>query len=311
MRFRYDDQIESQPAAVAAVLARAAPRLDRSRPLIFAGQGTSLHAARVAAAWTGFPAQAFEAHDLAHRLPVPADAQVVVISHSGRGATSALLAKARAAGARTIAVCGDSADVDADEVVRTCPPETAQTHSVSYTTALAALGKMLQLDLALAPALLRDALALPAPVGEARRLASCKALLVAGFGLDAIAAAECALKLKEAAFVWAEGLPVEQALHGPQAALQVGMGAILFPRQGDTKRRSAAHHVPGSSNGTESLDRLRALCDGLGVPVAEVRVPPCPETLRPLVAIVDAQRLAAELARMTGGDPDASRNVTR
>jgi glucosamine--fructose-6-phosphate aminotransferase (isomerizing) len=296
LSFRYDQQIASQPVAVEAVLQRAVQRLLRTGPLIFAGQGTSLHAARVAAAWAGFPAQAFEAHDLAHRLEIPANAEVVVVSHSGGGATSALLAKARAAGARTFAVCGEAARVDADEVVRTCPQETAQTHSASYTAALAALGRMLGADLAAVPSLLRDALALPAPVEEARRLLACRSLLVAGFGLDAIAAAECALKLKEAAFVWAEGLAVEQALHGPQAALQAGMGAILFP--------------PASDDGG-STGRLRALCGRLGVAVVEVRVPPCPEQLRPFAAIVDAQRLAAEIARLNGGDPDASRNLTR
>jgi len=52
VRFRYDAQIESQADAVAAVLRRTAPRLDLARPLLFSGQGSSLHAARVAAAWS-------------------------------------------------------------------------------------------------------------------------------------------------------------------------------------------------------------------------------------------------------------------
>src|SRR5204863_4091471 len=72
VRFIFDDQIASQPAAVQAVLDRPAPpRLDPSKPVIFAGLGTSLHAARVAAAWAGFPAQALDAHELALRLPIP------------------------------------------------------------------------------------------------------------------------------------------------------------------------------------------------------------------------------------------------
>ena len=293
MKFRYDMQIESQPDAVEAVLRRPVPRLDSSRPLLFCGQGTSLHAARVAAAWAGYPALAVESHDAALRTAVPPGAQVVVVSHSGGGFTPAVLRKARAAGAATFAICSDAAPADADHVVRTCPPERAQTHTVSYVTALAALGQMLGLDLSSAPGLLRDALAEPAPVDAARRLAAKDPLLVTGFGFDAIAAAEAALKLKEATFQWAEGLSVEQALHGPQAALHPRMGAVLFNPDDDDGGRTA---------------RLRELCVTVGVEVVDIRVARCSEAVRPLVSIVPAQRLAAEIARLTGGDPDRSRN---
>ena len=294
MRFLYDEQIDSQPDAVQAALSREAPRLDLSRPLLFAGLGTSLHAARVAAAWAGFPAQALDAHELALRLPVPRGAQVVVVSHGGTGPfAAAVLAKARAAGAQTFAVVGEGAPrLLADVVLRTCPQERANTHSVSYLTALAVLGRMVGLELSAAPGLLREALAQPAPIEEAQRLASCDPLLVAGFGLDAISAGEAALKLKEATFQWAEGFAVEQALHGPHAALRAGMGAILIPPATDDKGRTAA---------------LRAFCEKRGVAVVEPRIVDCAEPLRPLIAAVPLQRLAAELARLCGGDPDRSR----
>ena len=293
MSFLYDAQIESQPDAVRAALSREAPLLDLSRPLLFAGLGTSLHAARVAAAWAGFPARALDAHELALRLPVPRGAQVVVVSHGGTGPfAAAVLAKARAAGAQTFAVLGEGAPrLLADVVLRTCPQERANTHTVSYLTALAVLGRMLGLELSAAPDLLREAVAQPAPLEEARRLASCDPLLVAGFGFDAISADEAALKLKEATFKWAEGLAVEQALHGPHAALRAGMGAILIPPAADDQGRTAALH---------------AVCEKRGVAVVEPRLVACAELLRPLIAAVPLQRLAAELARLCGGDPDRS-----
>ena len=292
MKFVYDDQILSQPDAVEAVLQRPAPSL--KQPLIFAGLGTSLHAARVAAAWAGYPAVALDAHELALRLPIPRDAQVVVVTHGGKGPfAAAVLAKARAAGARTFAVIGEHAPaLAADEIVRTCAAERAETHTVSYLTALAALGRMLGLDLSPAPRLLDEALALPAPVEEARLLAGCDRLLLTGFGLDAIAASEGALKLKEATFQWAEGMAVEQALHGPHAALGKGMGAIVIPPARDDAGRTAA---------------LKALCSKRGVAVVEPRFPACDEHLRPLVVAVPLQRLAAEIARLNGGDPDHSK----
>src|SRR5439155_9889980 len=116
------------------------------------------------AAWTGHPAVAVEAHELALRAAIPSGAQVVAISHSGGGFTAAVLRNAREAGAQTFAVCAEGVRVDADVVLPTCPPEQAQTHSVSYVTALAALARMLGLDVSEAPRLLRAAVALPAPI---------------------------------------------------------------------------------------------------------------------------------------------------
>ena len=295
MRFLFDKQIESQPGAVQAVIDRPAPpRLDPSRPLLFAGLGTSLHACRVAAAWAGFPAAAIDAHELALRIDVPPDAQVVVVTHGGKGPfASAALAKARAAGARTFAILGEHAPaLDADVLLRTCPRERAETHTVSYLTALAVLGRMLGLDLSEGPRLLREALAAPAPVPQASLLADCDPLLLTGFGLDAVTAAEGALKLKEATFKWAEGMPVEEALHGPHAALRKGMGAILILPASDDAGRTEA---------------LRTLCEERGVTTVVSDAPLCPDALRPLVAVVPLQRLTAELARLCGGDPDHSR----
>jgi glucosamine--fructose-6-phosphate aminotransferase (isomerizing) len=297
MRFLFDEQIAAQPDAVQAVLDRPAPPpLDPARPALFAGLGTSLHACRVAAAWSG--GRAVDAHELALRLPLTAADQLVVVTHGGAGRfAAACLAKARSASARTIAIVGESApEPQADLVLRTCAQERASTHSVSYLAALAVLGRMLRVDLSPAPRLLREALAEPAPTAVAERLARREPVLVAGFGLDAITAAEAALKLKEATFIWAEGLSVEQALHGPPAAMRAGMAALTF--------------TPALEDGGRT-QALRELCSALGVENItcgttneDLRFPQCAEHLRPLVSVVPMQRLAAELARITGGDPD-------
>jgi glutamine---fructose-6-phosphate transaminase (isomerizing) len=53
MHFALDDQIASQPAAIRTLLEHLqVPPLDRDRPVIFTGIGTSLHACMVAAQWT-------------------------------------------------------------------------------------------------------------------------------------------------------------------------------------------------------------------------------------------------------------------
>jgi glucosamine--fructose-6-phosphate aminotransferase (isomerizing) len=116
LRFALDDQIAAQPEAVARIVSREMPRLDASRPVVFTGIGTSLHAARVAAAWTWLVsggrvrATAVDAHHLALCYPLTADDQVVVISHRGyKRYPQAALAKAKAAGATAIAIVGADA----------------------------------------------------------------------------------------------------------------------------------------------------------------------------------------------------------
>lgn len=305
MRFLYDEQVAAQPDAVAAVLLRDIPALDPLRPVIFAGLGTSLHACRVAAAWhatSGYGALAVDAHELALSLPIRRSDQVVSVSHGGGRFAAAVLAKARAVGALTIAVVGEGARKPvADHVLRTCPEERAGTHTVSYLTALATLGLLLRdrhLTAALrsVPALLREALELAAPVDAAQRLVGREPVLVTGFGLDAITASEAALKLKEATYLWAEGTSVELALHGPPAAMRAGMGAIsLTPAQDDGGRTEALRAV---------LGKLAVETVTCGSDDEELRFPGCDPLVRPLIAAVPLQRLAAAIARLTGTSPD-------
>jgi glucosamine--fructose-6-phosphate aminotransferase (isomerizing) len=224
------------------------------------------------------------------KLEVPRGAQVVAVSHGGKGFIDKVLAKARKAGAQTFAIAGEDApEPQADVVLRTCPNERAQTHSVSYLTALAVLARMLGRDVSQSPRLVREALNAPAP--QAGKLQGRSPVLVAGFGLDAVTASELALKFKEACFVWAEGMSVEQALHGPHFALNARMGAVLFQAEDDGGRTS----------------ELWLRCDRAGVATLMLPSPRCDETLRPFVQAVAAQRLAAELARLTDGDPDTAR----
>ena len=72
------------------------------------------------------------------------------------------------------------------------------------------------------------------------------------------------------------------------------MAVVLFPPALDDGGRSGF---------------LKELCRTLRVDVVELAILECAEALRPLVSVVPAQRLAAELARLTDGDPDRSRNA--
>ncbi len=325
IHFALDDQIASQPEALRALLAGIdAPILDPERPVLFSGIGTSLHACRVAAWWTAalsggtLRPSAVDAHDLALAAPLTPRDQIVVVSHRGtKRFPNAVLARARELGAATIAIVGQGAPaVVADHVVRTCPDERAGTHTVSYLTALAALGRIVagligptaaamefSAALGTVPDAVARTLALPAPVEAARRLSGREPLLLAGAGLDTITAQEAALKLKEGTYTWAEGLGVEFALHGPPAALRASMGAVTITPAAGTDDGGRTQALRGLLHDLS----VAALTCGDGANSADEDLPfaPVPPLLRPFVAIVPLQRLTAEFARLAGTNPDA------
>ncbi|MDG7013918.1 MAG: hypothetical protein JRN11_00755 [Nitrososphaerota archaeon] len=318
-RFNFDNQVASEPQAVKELIERIeVPELDPERPLLFTGIGTSLHACRIAAAWaTRLSAGkirpvALEAHELGLRGPIRSEDQVVVVSHRGTKIyPNMVLSRAKGVGALTILVTGFGVEHPmGDWVLRTCRDETASTHSVSYVTALAALGLLVaplageggrEFKAALynIPEAMEKTLALPIPPSIAKNLTSSTHILLTGFGLDEITAEEAALKLKEGTYVWAEGMSVEFALHGTPAAFQKGMAAIMI--------------TPGEDDGGRHL-ALRGLLEEVGVKVfscgneseSDLRfIGENPLTM-PFVSIIPLQRLVGELARTRGTNPDTT-----
>ena len=153
------DAIVAQPALVERVLesqrgaiGRAADAAAAKKRIIFAGIGTSLHAALVAEHFlrhvTGGRAEAraeqpFELMN--YPLALSADDAVVVITHTGTTSYNIeVLRAARAAGALTIAVVGEASGegTGAAEIrIETCEQEVCFAYTKSYTTALAALAQ--------------------------------------------------------------------------------------------------------------------------------------------------------------------------
>ena len=320
-RFAYDDQLASMPAVVAGILSRTDwPKLDMSRPVLFAGIGTSLHAARVAADWVTQLTQGrvralgVDAHDLGSgALPLLPQDQVVVISHRGKKIyPNASLKRARALGCFTISIVGEAAPgQDADVTIRTCANETAGTFSVSYLASLAAL---LRVTLASLPAeatvveraLSKLSAAIAASLSRTpdaklvKAFAARTPILITGFASDLFTAQEAALKIKEGAWLWTEAMSPEFAIHGTPASFHAGMSAIVM--------------LPASDDGGRStllIDVLERL--GLGIVatcgLAEAgadlafAAPPHP-LLRPFLAILPFHLLTAELARLLKTDPD-------
>ncbi len=319
-QFQYDDQIAAQPAAIRELLAQdGAQPLDPKRPIVLTGEGTSLHACRVAATWIAqlssgtIRPSAIDTHSLALTGALRADDQIVVVSHRGnKRFPNEVLQRARSVGAATVCVTGQGQEpIEADTVVRTCPQETAATHTVSYICALVALARMalplaetdhasvFEQAIAELPDTLAATLTLPAPTAVAERLANQAPILCAGFDLDAVSADEAALKIKEGTYRWAEGMSLEQALHGPVAVYGEGTAAVIFEPAGDDGGRCSDLI---RTAGEVGMDVIRC---GPG----EVELPyyDASPWIRPLTSIVPIQRVVAEMARLSGTNPDTIR----
>jgi glutamine---fructose-6-phosphate transaminase (isomerizing) len=130
-------------------------------------------------------------------------------------------------------------------------------------------------------------------------LAATPRLAVIGRGANYATAFEAALKLKELAGIAAEPASPADFLHGPIALVDTGVPVLAFaldgPARAPVAEVLAAVHARGG--------RAVVVGDGDGGDAALV-VERVPEWLSPLVAVLPAQRLAAELAARRGGDVD-------
>jgi glucosamine--fructose-6-phosphate aminotransferase (isomerizing) len=296
---RMRETMRGQPAELArlldddAAVADVAGRL-RGREVLVVGTGTSWHAANQGARllrMAGVPATAAQSSEVALEDPGPAPGSVLVaLTHTGRRKrfTAAAIDRAREQGAEVVQISGQGVE-DADLVT------VAQERSAAYTAShLGALLRLAQLARALGADLgaldrVPDAVdrALSAPLGlgaPPERL-----MELTGGGINAWTAAEGALKIREAAYVASEGLPVEQFLHGPAVALGPADRLVVLDGGGPWSAR---------------LREVADLLEGSGTPVTRVEEASLGEALSIFPLTVAVQRVALETAEALGIDPD-------
>ncbi len=125
-------------------------------------------------------------------------------------------------------------------------------------------------------------------------------------------ALEGALKLKELAYVSAEGFPAGEIKHGPIALIEQGTPVVvLAPRHAlqaklinniQEVRARGARTIVIATDGDESV-----------TPYADhvIRIPDTKSLLTPLLMLVPMQVLSAEIARARGLDVDQPRNLAK
>ena len=161
-------------------------------------------------------------------------------------------------------------------------------------------------ELTALPSAVATVLADDGPPGAlAQAWAEYERLLVTARGLAYAAALETALKVKETARIFAEGMSIADLMHGPIATVSAELPVL---------------HIDGSdptaAEGRELVERLRTLEAPVATcaPHADSTLPMpsgLSEVLYTIVATVRGQQLARHLSLARGLDPDHPSGLTK
>jgi glucosamine--fructose-6-phosphate aminotransferase (isomerizing) len=307
--------------------------------------GTAYHSGLVAKYaiehWCRLPVEVELASEFRYRDPVlDRDTLVVAISQSGETAdTLEAVRHAREQKARVLAICntnGAQIPRESDAVLYThAGPEIGVAATKTFLAQIAA-NYLVGLALAQArgtkypdevarefaelestPAAVRKVLGTVDQVREiGARIAQSKAVLFLGRHVGFPVALEGALKLKELAYMHAEGFAAGELKHGPIALIEQDLPVVVVM---PSPKGRAVLHAKLVSNISEIQARgARTIViaeegDEAVRPFADelIEIPAMPTLLQPLVATVPLQVLAAEIARQRGFDIDKPRNLAK
>ncbi|MER5627226.1 sugar isomerase [Streptosporangium sp. NPDC002544] len=245
------------------------------------GCGTSLYMAQAYAVLRERSGQGETDAFAASELPARRYDRLVAITRSGT-TTEVLHALGAAGDIPTVAVTADPATPVSGLAETVIALEFADERSVVQTRFATSGLALLRAHLGEAPADLaaqaEAALAAPLPEGALSR----RQFTFLGSGWTNGLAQEAALKLRESALAWSEAYPAMEYRHGPISIAD---------------ENSLVWFFGGPKELREELTRTGALTTA-----AE---------LDPLADLVRAQRLAVELSRSRGLDPDSPRNLSR
>ncbi|MDT4988492.1 MAG: hypothetical protein QOI74_2586 [Micromonosporaceae bacterium] len=307
--------------------------------------GTAYHAGMVAKYaiehWTRIPCEVELASEFRYRDPVlDRSTLVVAISQSGETMDTLMaLRHAKQQKARVLAICntnGSTIPRESDAVLYThCGPEIAVASTKAFLTQLAACylvglhlahvrGVMYADEVTAVVDQLRETpskvervLEQMEPVRKlARDLSGARSVLFIGRHVGFPVALEGALKLKELAYMHAEGFAAGELKHGPIALIEDGTPVICVVPSARGRgvirdkvisniqevRARGARTVVIAEEGDEAVARY---ADHLIV------VPSTPTLLAPLVTTVPLQVLACEIAAARGHDVDQPRNLAK
>jgi len=304
--------------------------------------GTAYHAGMVAKyaieKWAKIPVDVEIASEYRYRDPIiDKDSLVIAISQSGETMDLLMAVRhAKAAGARVLAVCNTNSSTiprESDAVLYThAGPEIAVASTKAFLTQIVAVYliglKLAQvrgtLDEKQVRSLYNEMLELPGKVEQiletieplrelTRKFVKNDTVLFLGRGIEYPVALEGALKLKELAYIHAEGFAGGELKHGPIALIEEGTAVIaILPTADehalDEKMLSNIQEVKARGA------RVIVIApEGAEVIGAEhiIRIPIASPLFQPVLATVPLQVFAYEIAVARGTDVDQPRNLAK
>ncbi|MEU2821022.1 MULTISPECIES: glutamine--fructose-6-phosphate transaminase (isomerizing) [unclassified Streptomyces] len=307
--------------------------------------GTAFHAGMIAKYaiehWTRLPCETELASEFRYRDPI-LDQRTLVIAISQSGETMdtlMALRHAREQGAKVLAICntnGSTIPRESDAVLYThAGPEVAVASTKAFLTQLVAcylvalyLGQLrgtkwgdeirtVVRQLSAISAEVESVLTTMEPVRAlARSLAHHDTVLFLGRHVGYPVALEGALKLKELAYMHAEGFAAGELKHGPIALIEEGLPVVVIVPS--PRGRSVLHDkIVSNIQEIRARGALTVVVaeegDEAVVPYADhlITVPATPTLLQPLVATVPLQVFACELATARGNEVDQPRNLAK
>ncbi|MFG2816499.1 glutamine--fructose-6-phosphate transaminase (isomerizing) [Streptomyces sp. NPDC048410] len=307
--------------------------------------GTAFHAGMIAKYaiehWTRMPCEVELASEFRYRDPIlDGRSLVIAISQSGETMDTLMaLRHAREQGSKVLAICntnGSTIPRESDAVLYThAGPEVAVASTKAFLTQLVAcylvalyLGQVrgtkwgdeirdVIRDLSHISGAVDRVLETMEPVRElARSLADKNTVLFLGRHVGYPVALEGALKLKELAYMHAEGFAAGELKHGPIALIEQDVPVVVIVPS--PRGRSVLHDKIVSNIQEIRARGARTIViaeegDEAVVPYADhlIRVPATPTLLQPMVSAVPLQVFACELATARGNEVDQPRNLAK
>ncbi|MDG2497419.1 MAG: glutamine--fructose-6-phosphate transaminase (isomerizing) [Aquiluna sp.] len=320
-------------------------KLSEANRIVFVACGTAAYAAEAAKyaieKWAKIPVSVELAHEFRYRDPV-IDDKTLVIAMSQSGETMDTLMAVRHAlseGAKVLAVCNTQGATLAREAHATiythAGPEVAVASTKAFTAQVTAgqlIGlvlawqreslpivelKKIGLELLTLPRKIKEVLDTAASMGElAKGFADAKSVLFLGRNIAYPIALEGALKLKELAYIHAEGFAAGELKHGPIALVENGQPVIVIVPsrlgEGSLHAKVVSNIQEIKARGARVIAIAEAGDSETGDYADEIFF--IPETM-PLLAgqlsVIPLQIFAMELSNAKGLDVDQPRNLAK
>ena len=311
--------------------------------IIVVACGTASYAGEIAKyaieKWAKIPVSVELAHEFRYRDPIlTPNTLIVAISQSGETMDTLMATRyAKEQGAKVMAICntqGATLARESDAVVYThAGPEVAVASTKALTAQMTAV-YLLALFLATGrksmPAselseLGKELLKLPAKVTEvlasleqvsalAKKMSNAKTVLFLGRNVGFPVAMEGALKLKELAYIHAEGFAAGELKHGPIALIEQDQPVIvILPSPKDPLHPKVISNIQEIKARGATVIAIAEVGDKEASKYAENVwfVPATNWLMAPVLTVIPLQAFAMELANAKGLDVDQPRNLAK